>query len=736
MMLETAQPAPIAYSKSLQKQIKGAVTKKKYQDKVEQVNALLQPLQAPWAYKNDEIQRKGKECLLIYWDFLLREASNATLGDRHTFFTEMVLIIRRREFDIFSLEWKDGRLLSSGADRKLAVRYHDLLVETMLFCINKLAKTGAYTALMEFSSKVLAVCYFCFPSLTKATLDGVWPDSKEKSARKEDIELGEDIAKLLQDSCDDGNSSGSLYASLEQSNSKKAFKQMRKYYLAIDDHGNASKLTHHTSWLKRFNNESIHYVGLLVDIVDQAAYLTAGESVQWEMVPGYAQLVHAFLFQLKHKMGINEWKTRAATQCVSSLMQNPRLFNIFIKVLYSKTNINDASLTETSLEILSEWFLRVRETYTYLPRDFDYDYFFQGLVIMLDCEHHVTLIKALTFIYNTLHMYLEKPRRRFVQEIIFKRFFFKFFLHWHPQVRGIYHQLIIFKAARVREEFKRMRRKDIRIPTERKTDRLARGLREAYVEAVRQRIGWNDQKREEIIRSQPPSPSHIIKTLKKEAKAKEAEAEDAAAQANNGKDNNGKDNAGGKKIGKKEKKEKEKKEKEKEKLEEERKRRDSREDASMAKNKRKSSDGGLNGKANGKKEKDKIRSSLGKGELNGADSNGRQGGKRWRKKERKEKGKEKKDQENGSRGNESDDGEEERSSDYSEEVKKVTLKIGEEEFPPCLEVYAGASLLKYEETAEHWVKWADAVEMFPDGSVHYPDMNSLVLSTPKADREL
>jgi hypothetical protein len=61
---------------------------------------------------------------------------------------------------------------------------------------------------------------------------------------------------------------------------------MRKYYLAIDDHGNASKLTHHTSWLKRFNNESIHYVGLLVDIVDQAAYLTAGESVQWEMVPG------------------------------------------------------------------------------------------------------------------------------------------------------------------------------------------------------------------------------------------------------------------------------------------------------------------------------------------------------------------------------------------------------------------------------------------------------------------
>jgi hypothetical protein len=63
--------------------------------------------------------------------------------------------IRRRHDSWSPVEWKDGRLLSSGADRKLAVRYHDLLVETMLFCINKLAKTGAYTALMEFSSKVL-----------------------------------------------------------------------------------------------------------------------------------------------------------------------------------------------------------------------------------------------------------------------------------------------------------------------------------------------------------------------------------------------------------------------------------------------------------------------------------------------------------------------------------------------------------------------------------------------------
>jgi hypothetical protein len=83
------------------------------------------------------------------------------------------------------IEWKDGRLLSSGADRKLAVRYHDLLVETMLFCINKLAKTGAYTALMEFSSKVLGssidarahtrthFLLFLFSSLSSRSLEAV-----------------------------------------------------------------------------------------------------------------------------------------------------------------------------------------------------------------------------------------------------------------------------------------------------------------------------------------------------------------------------------------------------------------------------------------------------------------------------------------------------------------------------------------------------------------------------------
>lgn len=46
-------------------------------------------------------------------------------------------------------------------------------------------------------------------------------------------------------------------------------------------------------WRSRFNNESIHYIGLLVDVIDQATYLTAGEKTQWEMIPGTCSLVLA-----------------------------------------------------------------------------------------------------------------------------------------------------------------------------------------------------------------------------------------------------------------------------------------------------------------------------------------------------------------------------------------------------------------------------------------------------------
>lgn len=133
--------------------------------------------------------------------------------------------------------------------------------------------------------------------------------------------------------------------------------------------------------------------------------------------------------------------------------------------------------------------------------------------------------------------------------------------------------------------------------------------------------------------------------------AAEAEAEEAAK--------NGKEN-----TSKKEKK-KEKKDKERE---EEKKRRDSREDVLSLKGNRKSTE------VNGKGKKDVIRS-----------SNGEKSGMRWRKKEKREKGKEKKDQENGSRGNESD-GADDDISDYSEDVKKVSLKLHEGEFPPSLEV--------------------------------------------------
>jgi hypothetical protein len=238
---------------------------------------------------------------------------------------------------------------------------------------------------------------------------------------------------------------------------------MRKYYLAIDDHGNASKLTHHTSWLKRFNNESIHYVGLLVDIVDQAAYLTAGESVQWEMVPGtYLSLclhhlvcvvcvmccanadAHAVvgggrlcatgarvfvpveaqdghqrmeneggdavrfladaessplqhlhqspLLQNQHQRRLLDRKyyhlslPSASPPLVSSSSSSPPPPSFVPLTLLLATLLSSSSAA--SLEILSEWFLRVRETYTYLPRDFDYDYFFQvHLPLRLYTQH-------------------------------------------------------------------------------------------------------------------------------------------------------------------------------------------------------------------------------------------------------------------------------------------------------------------------------------------------------------
>lgn len=483
------------------------------------------------------------------------------------------------------------------------------------------------------------------------------------------------IAKLRKESVPLSMSSGEYHELGFSANSVKAFHQMKKYYGAIDDNASALQLTNHTSWLKRFNNESVHYVGLFMDIIEQAAFLTAGEAVQWEMVPGYTQLLYAFLFQLKHKMNLNEWKTRAVSQCLYSLMQNPRIFNVLIQVLFSKTNVNDAPLTEISLDILTEWFARIRSLYTYLPAPFDYNYFFQGLSILLECEHHVTLIRGLTFIYSTMHMYMGKQRRLFLHDIIFKQCFFKLFLHWHPQVRSIYHQLILFKGTRVREEYKRMRMKDVNVSREKQTDRLVRGLREGYVGVVKKRIEWSEQKREEISRSLPQSPSAFLKTLKK-SKVEEPEAEDTAKATN------------GKKEKKKEKKEKE---------EMERIRRKSGELASSA----------------GKRER--LRNSFSESLLTKSSSK-----LNWRKK------KERKEQENGPQGYDSDDDE------LSQGVAKVNIMVGDTEFPSSLETYAGLSLLKYEETAENWAKWASAVEMLPDGSVHYPDIHALI-STPKAD---
>jgi hypothetical protein len=80
--------------------------------------------------------------------------------------------------------------------------------------------------------------------------------------------------------------------------------------------------------------------------------LTEGEEVQWQIIPGYRSLVHAFMFSLKHENDLSQWKTPAMLQATCSLLENPRLLNIFIKLLYAKTNVHDSSLTERKIKNL------------------------------------------------------------------------------------------------------------------------------------------------------------------------------------------------------------------------------------------------------------------------------------------------------------------------------------------------------------------------------------------------
>eukprot|EP00940_MAST-03C_sp_MAST-3C-sp2_P001593 g1593.t1 len=193
---------------------------------------------------------------------------------------------------------------------------------------------------------------------------------------------------------------------------------------------------------------------------------------------------------------------KAVKDCSVTLLENSdsNVFNLFLHALFSRTSVHNRAAVRRCLKWLSTWISRVpkiradlfgtplqmsesdydesdRRTKKHslsprvrggsgglinrilrrtdsvvlvelLPEQIDYKYMAKGICSLLGDVHHLTLEMTLDFLYEELPCFFRrKVRHSIINKVILNpRIFRRLFMYWNPNVRGLFHHVLVYRC--------------------------------------------------------------------------------------------------------------------------------------------------------------------------------------------------------------------------------------------------------------------------------------------------
>ncbi|GBG33255.1 Hypothetical Protein FCC1311_094792 [Hondaea fermentalgiana] len=256
------------------------------------------------------------------------------------------------------------------------------------------------------------------------------------------------------------------------------------------------------SWLATKETFFLTFVEMYVVHVESVAT----HPITWEVVPAYHLVLDCFWPLLRSSMwwdGIckrrvgdgDGWVTSLPAymrvkRSALALLSNKALINPFIKLTFMCTNAHSLLSVDSCVEHLNLWFSTVayagsaREGISNhnqnsrntppkqrilddnvkdaspttaraaamaniprLPESFDYPTYWFGIGKLLESDLFQVLLKVLSLLYNTFHLFRGQLRVKFVNDLM-SSCFFALFLHWSSEVRTYFHLTLVYKVLR------------------------------------------------------------------------------------------------------------------------------------------------------------------------------------------------------------------------------------------------------------------------------------------------
>ncbi|GAB5360927.1 hypothetical protein AAMO2058_000670000 [Amorphochlora amoebiformis] len=395
--------------------------------------------------------------LMDSWGLFLAAFSALTGHDRSIVLGIIKTITLRNEFDLAHLHEKTKEMpMVSKQDREIFHKYRSLLIESLGLGIKIFLAETSIPGGRMFCLEMLAIAFFRIPSLCGFLLDSAVPQTPRRM-----LEEGKDSKETEQ-----RQTSNELLKAAEavlksfDAFKAKAVEEDRKHFHFFDKN---PSLFEWTLWLQGEDDKKIkeeivkvktklseqeNFFQFVSSIVCHVCTIAVGR-VRFGLVPGYWTLVRPVIQRVSEKTPMQYSETMI--QCISDLLQNKQLLGFFSQILLTSTDANNPAEVDKCLTLLDEWFLVCApDMADPIPGGMCFNTLFKAMSILLSSTHFQVLLKVLTFVYMHIGRFYGKRRLELCKVFLEKpQNFNMLFLHWHPEVRHMFHRILTYRLNRL-----------------------------------------------------------------------------------------------------------------------------------------------------------------------------------------------------------------------------------------------------------------------------------------------
>jgi hypothetical protein len=355
----------------------------------------------------------------------LLEYAPIVMYDIQPFYYEnLTLLLLRGELDLGYLT-----PLDSDQRQKMANRYVAFLRGCLVLAFKQLHFKGCDSRLQTFIETVFVVAYFRVSRFREVLLEafknnGLGPVPEWRG----------NVFDLM-----DYHEEAVLLPVLDWENN---------FYASLSDkslEGGFLTALNNTKWQEKFYKRGIAYFRFIDRFAQHVKTQFVRTNIPWHAIPGYRVILHTFLLELKQRPTSAYPEALVKASC--SLLSYRNLISAFVKIVFSKTNIYDYQSVVETLGLVDIWLDTLFIQGHSLPHSFDFSFFTEGLLTVLRDEHSVSLAKGLLLIYRQFHQLTHAVREAVVHKFLIKENFFRFFFHWHSEVRRVFLYMLVFRIV-------------------------------------------------------------------------------------------------------------------------------------------------------------------------------------------------------------------------------------------------------------------------------------------------